>query len=367
MRILQINSAKNFGGGERHLVDLIRGLTGRGHEVFLAVRPGSPIPEKLPGFPPENILEVPIKNALDLFAVRRLIKFIRAREIEIVHAHTGKDYLPASLAVRAARDVRLVITRHVLFPLKKAQKITLKNVSRAIAVSSGVEANLRKTFPPERIVVVPNGIDAEKRAGVDRETLRSEFRFENNIPFDAPVLGTVGELKHLKGQQDFILAAQEVAKRHAEARFIIVGKDNSYGGSFRRELKRLVKVFDLEERFIWFDWIEDTRPLLSALDLFVSPSHSESFGLAILEAMASGCAVVSTETEGAKGLIENGKSGLLTPIKEPIRLANVICEILEDKEKLKNMGGNARTRARENFGLERMVEETEKVYRNIER
>lgn len=366
MRILQINSAKNFGGGERHFVDLTSGLAERGHELFLAVAPDSPILEKLPEFPEKNILRVKIKNALDIFAVRKITKFIKQNRIEIVHAHTGKDYLPASLAARFAPQAKLVLTRHVLFPLKAVQKFALQNVSKVIAVSSAVEANLQKTFPKEKIVTIPNGIDVENWVNVDRTRLREEFRFENNISFDASVLGTVGELKHLKGQQDFILAAQIIVKKFPETHFIIVGKDNS-DQSFRRELKRLVKVFDLEKQFTWFDWIEDTKSLLSALDIFVSPSHSESFGLAILEAMASGCAVVSTETEGAKELIENEKSGMLTPVKNPAKLAETICELLENQEKIKELGENAQKTAKENFGLDRMISETEKVYQEIEK
>ena len=79
--------------------------------------------------------------------------------------------------------------------------------------------------------------------------------------------------------------------------------------NFARELKRLVKIFDLEDRFLFLDWVENTAPLLAAMDIFVSASHSESFGLAIFEAMASGKAIVATETEGAKELIENGIFG----------------------------------------------------------
>jgi glycosyltransferase involved in cell wall biosynthesis len=365
MRILQINSAKNFGGGEKHFVDLTSGLINRGHELFLAVAPDSPILERLTEFQNENILQVKIKNALDVFASQKIAKFVRKNKIEIVHAHTGKDYLPASLAVRFASNAKLVLTRHVLFSLKNAQKYSLKNVSKVIAVSSAVEANLQKTFPKEKIVTIPNGIDVENWANVDRKRLREEFRFENNISFDAQVLGTVGELKNLKGQQDFILAAQIVAKKYPETHFIIVGKDNSYDKSFRRELKRLVKTFDLEKQFSWFDWIEDTKPLLSSLDLFISSSHSESFGLAILEAMASGCAVISTETEGAKELLENGKSGFLTSIKNPVKLAESICELLENKENIVELGENAQKQAKENFGLEKMILETEKVYKGL--
>lgn len=362
MRILQINSAKNFGGGERHFVDLTKGLTGRGHELFLAVASDSPILEKMPEFPEENILQVKIKNALDVFAAWKIAKFIKNNKIEIIHAHTGKDYFPASLAVRFARNANLVLTRHVLFPLKRVQKFALENVSKVIAVSSAVEANLQKTFPKEKIVTIPNGIDVENWVNVDRTRLREEFRFENNISFDASVLGTVGELKHLKGQQDFILAAQIIAKKFPETHFIMVGKDHSFDRSCRRELKRLVKVFDLDKQFTWFDWIEDTKPLLSALDIFISPSHSESFGLAILEAMASGCAVVSTETEGAKELLKNEKSGILTPVKNPVKLAEAIGKLLEDKGKIKELGENAQKHAKENFGLDRMISETEKVY-----
>ncbi len=365
MRVLQINSAKNFGGGERHFVDLANGLMKLGHELFLAVAPDSPVLEKLSEFPDKKYLQIKIKNALDVFAARKIAKFIKKNEIEIVHAHTGKDYLPASLAVRFAPQAKLVLTRHVLFPLKNVQKFALKNVSKVIAVSSAVEANLQKTFPKEKIVTIPNGVDAENWANVDHEKLRKEFRFENNISFEAQVLGTVGELKHLKGQQDFILAAQIVAKKFPETHFIIVGKDNSFDKSFRRELKRLVKTFDLEKQFTWFDWIEDTKPLLSSLDIFVSPSHSESFGLAILEAMASGCAVVSTETEGAKELLENDKSGILTPVKNPVKLAETICELLGNEEKINELGKNAQKTAKENFGLDRMISETEKVYREI--
>jgi len=365
MRILQINSAKNFGGGERHFVDLTKGLINRGHDLFVAASPRSPVLEKLLELPEENILKVNIKNSLDIFAARKLARFVRENEIEIVHAHLAKDYLPASFAVRLAPQAKLVFTRHVLFPMRKAQKYALENVSKVIAVSSSVEANLRNTFLIEKITLVPNGIDIEKWSNVKTEKLRREFRFEHNISFDAFLIGTLGELKQLKGQRDFVLAAQIIAQKRPEAHFVIVGKDNSYGQEFRRELKRLVKVFNLENRFLWLDWVEGTAPLLSAIDVFVSASHTESFGLAILEAMASGCAIVSTETEGAKELIENEKTGKLVPIKDPIRLAEAVCEFLEDEKNCENFGKNAKKKAQENFGLNEMICRTEKIYKDV--
>ena len=364
MKILQISSAKNFGGGEKHLVDLAKGLRARGHEVFLAVPDGSPITENLKDVPAKNILRVKIKNSSDVLAAFKIARFIKQNKIEIAHAHAAKDYLPASAAVRLAKRARLVLTRHVLFSMKRAQRFALSNVSKVIAVSSGVEAALEKTFPKEKIVKIPNGIEIEKWARGDREKLFREFRFLHDIPFDATLVGTIGELKILKGQSDFVLTANEIAKKFPETHFVVVGADNSFKKEFRRELKRLVKIFGLEDRFLFLDWVEDTAPLLSAMDIFVSASHSESFGLAILEAMASGKAVVATETAGAKELIENESSGKLVQIKEPLQIAEKVAEFLSDEKLREAFGAAARKSASENFSLEKMIERTEKVYQD---
>jgi len=363
MRILQISSARHYGGGERHFIDLCRGLQERGHEVFAAVRPTNDWEGRLDFLPPENFLHVSIRNSFGIFSAKRMAGFIRDKEIDIVHAHVARDYVPASLACALAKRAKFVLTRHVLFPLKPFNKFALKNLSRAIAVSSAVEDGLRKVFPAEKIAIIPNGIDIGRNPGEDLQQLGEEFRRLHNISPDATIVGTIGELIPLKGQRDLILAAQELAKKDEKVYFVIVGKDNSLDKKFRRELKRLVKVFGLEDRFLWLDWIEDTAPLFAAMGLFVSPSHSESFGLAILEAMARGKAVVATETEGAKELLRDKE--LLVPINDPVRLSDKVGEFLSDPERRKRTGERLRKLAEENFSLQRMVSETEHLYLDI--
>ena len=365
MRILHISSARTFGGGERHFVDLCRGLTLRGHEIFAALRPTNEWQARLDFLPPENILRVSLRNSFGVLSAQKIAEFIRANDIEIVHAHAARDYIPSSLACRMAKTAKFVLTRHVLFPLKSVHRFTLNNLSKAIAVSKPVEANLQKIFSKEKVVLISNGIDVDSRMNVNLEKLRQEFRFEHNIPFDAFLIGTVGELKVLKGQRDFILAAQIIAQKFPDAHFVIVGKDNSVKKDFRRELKRLVKIFRLEERFLWLDWVEDTAPLLAALDVFVSASHTESFGLAILEAMAIGGAIAATGTEGANELLQTNVSGKIIPMKDPIKLAEAIGEFLSDEKLRETSGKNAQARAKEKFGLERMIEETERVYQTV--
>ncbi|MDQ3712781.1 MAG: glycosyltransferase family 4 protein [Acidobacteriota bacterium] len=364
MRILHVSSAKFFGGGEKHFVDLSRGLTMRGHEVFAALRPTNEWQKKLDFLPPENILHVSLRNSFGVLSAQKISEFVRDNNIEIVHAHAARDYIPASLACRIAKNTKFVLTRHVLFPLKPFHRFALRNLSKAIAVSKAVEANLQKIFPKENIVLISNGIDVETWANVNRETLCRVFRFEHNIPFDAFLIGTIGELKLLKGQRDFILAGNIVAQKYPDARFVIVGRDTSLKKDFRRQLKRLVKIFRLEERFLWLDWVDETAPMLAALDVFVSASHTESFGLAILEAMASGRAIVSTATDGAKELLDE-KTGKLVSVANAIELAGTVTEFLVDEKMRESFGKNAQTKARENFGLEKMINETEAVYQSL--
>lgn len=360
VRILQISSANNFGGGERHLVDLTKGLIDKNHDVFVAARPETGWIERLDYLPEERVFRLPLRNSIDVFSALKLAKIIRENNIEIVHVHLARDYAIVSLAVRFAPVAKLILTRHVLFPMKSFQKIVLNNVSKAIAVSTAVKTQMQKTFPAEKIVKIHNGIATERFGKSDSDNFRREFRFENNIPFDAPFIGTIGELKLLKGQRDFILAAQIVSQKFPDAYFAIVGKDNSFKQEYRRELKRLVKVFELENRFLWLDWVEETATLLHALDVFVSASHSESFGLAILEAMASGTAIVSTETAGAKELLPDEN---LVPIENSAQLAEKICELLNNENLRQTQSKKLQKFAKDNFSLERLISETEDLYR----
>ena len=362
MKILQISSAKNFGGGEKHFIDLCRGLDKRGHKVFVVLRPTCEWRERLDFLPNENFRSVSIRNSFGIFSAQKISKFIRKHNIEIVHAHVARDYFPASLACRIAKTPKFILTRHVLFPMKAFYKFALNNLSTAIAVSNAVAKNLRILFPKEKVVVVSNGIEVENWTDTTKINFRKEFRIENNIPLDAQFIGTVGELKTLKGQEDFILAANIIAQKFPKSHFAIIGKDNSFDQSFRRKLKRLVKVFGLGDRVLWLDWVEDTTKLFSALDIFVSASHSESFGLAILEAMASATPIVATETEGAKELLNNGETGLLVPINEPVKLSEAINQMLLDNNLRIQLGEKAKINAKERFGLQKMIDKTEKIY-----
>jgi glycosyltransferase involved in cell wall biosynthesis len=362
MRILHVSSARTYGGGERHFVDLTRGLSERGHDVFVAYRPTSEWKHELDFLPREHHFKVSIRNSFGVLSAIRMADFIRENQIDLIHAHVARDYIPASIAAMASKT-KFVLTRHLMLPLKPFNRFALKNVSRTIAVSDGVAAELRKLFPKDKVAVVHNGIDLSGLENENRTGFGEEFRSFHGIPLEARLVGTLGELKELKGQREFVLAAAEIAKAIPECRFVVVGRDNSVDKRFRRDLKRLVGVLGLEEKFLWLDWLEDTRPFYAAIDVFVSPSRSESFGLAMLEAMASGTPMVATETEGAMQLL--GINENFVPIEDPVALAKAVVDILNDSALREAAANQGLERARSMFDLQRMIAETEELYNSV--
>lgn len=363
MRVLHISSAVNYGGGEKHIVDLCRGLAERGNETFVALRPTNKWQSRLNFLSPENIFHVSIRNSFGVFSARRIAEFVREREIDIIHAHVARDYIPASIATMASKRAKFVLTRHVLFPLKPFNRFALRNLSRAIAVSSGVEEALANVFPKKKIRMISNGIEIAADGIESRQHRGREFREFHQLPLDVPLVATVGELLPLKGQRDLVLAAAEVAKTHPQARYLIVGLDNSTGRKFRRELRRLTRVLDIEDKVLWLDWADDLPALLAATDVYVSPSHTESFGLATLEAMAAGTAVVATRTEGSRELLQD--DSLLVPIEDPVALAGRISKLIDDPKNREQFGAELAARARNEFSLDKMVVSVEDLYRDV--
>jgi glycosyltransferase involved in cell wall biosynthesis len=368
VRILHLSSARSLGGGERHLADLAGALSRRGHEVYAALPPRSPLRDELTSLPAENIFTLRLRNALDVGSALELARHIRDHQIEIVHAHVARDYPLAALAVRRASPAKLIITRHVLFRLNKLHAVTFRQARRVIAVSQAVGRSLaaQKIVPARKITVIPNGIDFQcfdaSLQGFDREAFRRRMK----IPRGSLLVGTVGELKRQKGHEDFLRAAAIIAREKSNVHFVIAGGDSTRTGEHRAHLEGLIAELNLTSRVHLTGWLDDVAPLLSALDVYVSASHTESFGLAIVEAMAAGLAVVATATEGAREIIDDEETGIIVAIGDHQAMAATVLHLLEDENSRRRIGKLAQRQARERFSLDKMVDATEQVYIEVQ-
>ena len=361
MNILQISSASSFGGGERYVADLTNTLIARGHNLFAVLRPASPLIRHLE-LPAEKILTLPLRNALDVPSAHELERFVRRQRIDVVHAHMARDYSLASYAAHRNRQTKFIATRHVLFQLNRLHRHTLARATRVIAVSAAVAKELQRVVNESRVALIPNGIDLDRFeracAGFDR----AEFLRSMGLRADCLLVGSVGELRTLKRHDDFIRAAARIVSRFPETHFVLAGVDTLASGDVRKKLEKLVIELRLKDCFHFLGWVDEAERLLFAMDVFVSASETESFGLAIAEAMAAGTPVVATRTEGAQEVVEDQKTGLLVPIGDVERIAEAVNTLLGNSEKRRAMGAHAHEAANTRFSLKRMVDEIEEIY-----
>ena len=353
MRILQICSAHTVGGGETHLIDLSNSLADLGHDIFAALPPGSPVKPSLT-LPEKNFLETNLRNAIDIKSAIEVAKFAKDNDIDLLHAHVGRDYPLAALASRLSK-VPYVLTRHVLFPLKRLQKITLKNVGGVIAPSQAIADAVRnqQLFPPEKIETILHGINIEH--------FSSDFKTGNGMF----TVGTVGHLSPIKGIDIFARAAKLVLEKQPEIRFVVVGEDKAATGKNRKEIENLITRLKIQDQVELAGWTDDIRPFFQDFDLFVSSAREEPFGLVMVEAMASKTPVLATRNQGALEIIEDGTSGLLVALNDPKMLAAKVLELYEDRELLNRIALNGYQRALQSFSLDKMVKRTVRFYESV--
>ena len=354
MRVLHISSARTFGDTERHIVGLTREMSRRGHEMFVALRPTCEWHEMVGFLPPERVLQVSIRNSFGMFSARRLARFIDRLGIEVIHAHTGKDYLAANVVRKAAKDVRLVLTRHVRQPLKPFHRFALRAVDAALATSEDVRDLLNLTFAADRIFLIPRGVDVDDAGQGEHDEARRAFREFHGIPRGAALTVAVGG-PH--GAREFVLAANEVVKALPDSYFVIVSRDAEQRA--RRESLRLAKVLGLGERMKWLNEPAESHELLASADLVVSLTERGEPSHLFLEAMLAGLPGVTASNVGL------WPARMLIPDLEPLILARAMVSVLENRDAAAKTAADARQVAQETFGVERMADAVEAVYTTV--
>ncbi len=240
------------------------------------------------------------------------------------------------------------------------ERRTARFVDRILVCSEAVRryAVDRVGVPEEKLVVIPNGVDAERFASRGtREKTRDRF----HLPLEAPVIGSVGRLDEpVKGFSILIEAMAQVAARNPRCVCLIAGD-----GPARPSLEAAARARHPEGRIRFLGERRDIPEILSALDLYVQPSRREGFGLSALEAMASGLAVVASSTGGLPEVVRDGETGVLVPPGDAEALAAAVAHLLEDGERRRRMGAAGALRARREFPLEKMVHRWAELYRRL--
>ena len=278
----------------------------------------------------------------------------------------ARDYSLAAYAARVKPQPKFIVTRHVLFRLNGIHRRTLARATKLIAVSSAVARQLKtqRLVPDEKIAVVPNGIRVERYVDACRRLDRSEFLKSKNLPADCLLVGSIAELRKLKRHDDLIRAASLIVRDIENVHFVIAGVDTSPKREIQTELIELAIKLKIQDRVHFLGWLDDAECLLCAMDVFVSASETESFGLSIVEAMAAGTAVVATRTEGAQEVVEDQETGMLVPIGDFETMAKTITGLLRDEDRRSEIGKRSSRAVKQRYSLQRMVDDIEQIYLN---
>jgi glycosyltransferase involved in cell wall biosynthesis len=359
MNILYISNHLNIGGITSYLLNLATGIKKRGHNVYIASSGGS----MLPKFIEAGIVYLPIpigtKQELSpgiLISLLKLSGIINKNGIELVHTNSRTTQVLGVLLHRFC-SIRHVSTCHGFFKKRIFRKLFPCWGEKTIAISESVREHLIRDFRVEEknIAVIHTGIDTEKFT-VHSSQFTAEMKKKLGLG-QGPVVGIVARLSEEKGHVYLIEAMRSVLEKIPSAQLLIVGD-----GKEKQALMNLTKTLKLENNVFFRPAAADTRDVLTAMDIFVLPSLKEGLGIALMEAMVQGIAVIGSEVGGIKTLIKQGFNGLLVNPADTKVLSRAISELLADAGKRQALGNNARDFISKNFSAESMVFNTERVY-----
>ncbi len=356
------------GGAETYTIQLIRGLTARGHSVFLAtekvdqackIEPGRES-NLLPGVAVDYELPFQAINPLKKRNVYRQIQRIaEERRIDIVHAqHRTAGYFAEWLWRK--RRVPYVVTVHDPWHRTPFKKRHGGLFLRVIAVSDFLRQLLIHDFhfPPERVRTIRNGVDPSRFVGITREQGAS-LRAQYGIAPNEVVLSQVSRISRAKGQHDLI-EALALLPRDMNYRCLIFGE-----GTERPRLEQLAKQRGLESKVLFCGFRADIPVVFAATDVMLLPSRREGLPLAVVEAMLSNVAVIAARTAGVPEIVTHGENGLLFEAGDVRSLANHIERLVTDPELRCRLAAAGCQTAHAKFLVSRVLDETEAYYREI--
>lgn len=359
LRILQIINSLDVGGAELMLLNICRGLKRKGFDVSVCALTGGPLVAEF------QRDEIPVwtmgahkRSPLIIFW---LMQLLRRWDGDIVHTHLFHSNLLSRLLPRI-KGVRLVATEHNMTDLEK-RNIFLRNLYRRsmrrvdlhIAVSESVRALIlrHKRYLSGKIVVIPNGIDLKRFLVSD---LKKSRRLTLN---DSIQIGTVTRLSPEKGVDVLLRAFRRIRQKYPNSYLNIVGTGNQL-----KALKKLAVSLGIDQQVLWYGFQEDVPEILRTFDCFVLPSSNESFGLSVLEAMASGIPIVATKSGGVPEIVSDGHSGILVKPGCDRALSEGVIRLLADHETRHRMIAEAHKKAKY-YSLDKITDQYIDCYRSL--
>ncbi|MDF3297628.1 glycosyltransferase [Streptomyces tropicalis] len=369
---MRVIARMNVGGPALQVSTLMRGLDTasfdhRLYAGFVGPDEADYVDQRAPDV---RICRVPtlgraVRPTDDLRALAELAAAMRRFRPHIVHTHTAKAGALGRAAAVLARVPARVHTFHghllhgYFTPAKtrlvvQAERGMATVTDRLVAVGQSVRDDLLDAGIGRirQYAVVPPG------TSLAASPPRSEARERLGLPADCPVVAFVGRVTRIKRPDRFLSVAREVRRAVPDARFVVCGDGDLLGD--------LRAATDLSESLHLLGWRPDVETVYAAADLVLLTSDNEGTPVSLIEAALAGVPTVATNVGSVAEVVQDGHTGLLAPPDTP-ELVRQVVRLLRDDRLRHRMGQQARVRAAQRFGAERLVQDTHDLYASIAR
>lgn len=368
IRIVYLLGSLRFGGAERHLTHLLRGLDRARFEprLYLTKRTGHFLPEvESLGIPIEETGVHSVFTPRGLHGIARLASRCEQDEIDIVHSYLyGANLIGIGIAAFCPRVVHLIGIRQQRLPRPSVFRalfgVTAGPRTQFVSVSMAADGVLAEWgVDPRWRHRVPNGVELPPPISSED---RARKRAEMGLSPRHVLITMVANFHAVKGHAE-LLEAFAMLPEMAQPGGPILGL---VGDGDRIDASRkLARAAGVEDRVLFLGQRGDVPEILQSSEIFVLNSRSEGMSNALLEALAAGLPCIATDVGGNPELVRDGENGFLVPPKQPAPLSRALAVLLGDPDLRSRMGARSRQRAVEEYSLEAMVRRTEAIYDGV--
>jgi glycosyltransferase involved in cell wall biosynthesis len=373
--VLYIHPNPVLFGAETRLLDIISNLDRNQFRSFVLLPHTGPLEDRLKELGVDvinldykfQIMRSPILRFLKL--TRDFIHLVRQYNIDIIHVNLypkASNFWLAFLILR--KPVIVHLRNHYWIDI--FEKFVICRAFKTICVSNAAKQGFlkkrRSSFimfqRPTNSEVIYDGIDVEKFSPMAKE---GKIRKELNISPEDFLVGLIGAVDRIKGQDVLIKAANIVVQKHPDTKFVIVGDfymNNPRNREYRSNLAVLIKDFKLEDKIIFTGFRNDIDLFMNEIDLLVQPSQRESLGTSMIEAMSCAKPVIGTDIDGVPEVIGNNEGGLLLNPRTPEALAEAINFFIEHPDEARKRGLQGRQRAIGLFNVYENIKRIQEIY-----
>ncbi|MGA1863098.1 glycosyltransferase [Deferribacter thermophilus] len=350
MRVLHVDTGKEWRGGQRQALLLHRGLIEQGVESFLAANSHGALIKKCEN----NIVSYGFKGEVSPVSLWNIIRIIKKIKPDIVHSHDAHSLTPLILAKIMRFKFKLVHTRRVDFSIRKNRLSKFKYDNRYIDKIVAISEAVKK-------VLVSDGIDESKI-----EVIYSGVEFKNPDDYECPsdlkplldgykVIGCVANFADHKDHKTLIKAFNKVYEIRKDVKLLLVGD-----GPLFYETLDFAKKYPCFNNIVFTGFREDVYSCLKCIDIFAMTSKEEGLCTSIIDALSFGLPVVATKAGGIPEIVKDGINGYLAEVKNSSKIAELFLYSLDSKFNKNNLIYSVKE-----FSFEKMTFNYKKIYKRI--